>query len=255
MIALVAGGPPVVAVRLAVAMFCLQAAIGAANDLHDVEADRGRKPGKPIPAGLVAPSTARGILLIALASGVGLSALSGPAVLALAVVGSAVGFAYDLRLSGTRWSWLPFALGIPLLPVYAWLGGSGGLPGSFGLLVPLAVVAGTALACSNALADIERDRLAGTATIATALGARATWRLAVVCQTVVVLVALATVLGREDGWAAGGAIAAVLVIAAGLGLARSADPWRRERGWELQGLGLGLLAIVWLVGMAPSPRG
>ena len=235
-------------------MFCLQAAIGTANDLVDVEADRDRKPGKPIPAGLVAPFVARAILVVALALGVGLSALSGPAVLGLAVAGSAIGFAYDLRLSGTRWSWLPFALGVPLLPLYAWLGGSGELPGAFGLLLPLAVLAGTALACSNALADIERDRSAGTATIATALGAPATWRLGAACQAVVVLVALATILGRGDARAASAGIAGALVIGAGLGFGRAADPWRRERGWELQGLGLGLLAIAWLAGVDVSAR-
>ena len=30
----------------------------------------------------------------------------------------AIGLAYDLRLKGTAWSWLPFAVGIPILPVY-----------------------------------------------------------------------------------------------------------------------------------------
>lgn len=233
-------------------MFCLQAAIGSANDLCDVEADRGRKPGKPIPAGLVAPSVARAILVVALVLGLGLSALSGPAVLGLAIVGSAIGFAYDLRLSGTRWSWLPFALGVPLLPLYAWLGGSGELPGALGLLLPLAVLAGTALACSNALADIERDRAAGTATIATALGAPATWRLGAVCEAVVIVVALATILGRGDARAASAGVAGVLAVGAGLVSGRSADPWRRERGWEIQGLGLGLLAIAWLAGVAVS---
>ena len=29
---------------------------------------------------------------------------------------------------GTAWSWLPFAVGIPLLPVYGWLGAAGALP-------------------------------------------------------------------------------------------------------------------------------
>ena len=251
---MIAGGAPAVAVRLALAMFCLQAAIGSANDLRDVEADRGRKPGKPIPAGLVAPSTARAILAVALVLGVGLSAFSGPAVLGLAIVGSAIGFAYDLRLSGTRWSWLPFALGVPLLPLYAWLGGSGELPGAFGLLLPLAVLAGTGLACSNALADVERDRSAGTATIATALGAPATWRLGAACQAVVILVALPTILGHGDALMAVAGVAGALAIGAGLALGRSTDPWRRERGWELQGLGLGVLAGAWLAGVAVSAR-
>ena len=36
-----------------------------------------------------------------------------------------VGLLYDLRLRGTALSWFPFAVGIPLLPVYAWLGATG----------------------------------------------------------------------------------------------------------------------------------
>ncbi len=230
-------------------MACLQAAIGTANDILDAPADRDRKPGKPIPVGLVGVPAARAILLLGLLGGLAFSAVSGPAVLAIAFAGTTIGFVYDVRLKGTAWSWLPFALGIPLLPVYAWLGGGGGLAPPFLILVPLAVLAGAGLALANALADIERDRSAGTTTVATTLGRAATWRIAVLLQAVVLVVAFASLaIVGGDGRAMVGALLAALIVGVGLALGLADDAWRRTRGWELQGVGIGLLAAAWLFG-------
>ena len=91
--------------------------------------------------------------------------------------GPAVGWAYDIRLKTTGWAWLPFAVGLPLLPVFAWVGATGRIPAAFGLLVPLAIVAGAGVALLNGLADIDRDRAAGVATPVVRLGARRARRL------------------------------------------------------------------------------
>jgi 4-hydroxybenzoate polyprenyltransferase len=90
--------------------------------------------------------------------GLGISATFGVAVLAVAALGLAIGYAYDLVAKGTAWSWLPFALGIPLVPVYGWLAGAGELPPLTGLLAAAAILAGAALAIANAAVDVERDR-------------------------------------------------------------------------------------------------
>jgi 4-hydroxybenzoate polyprenyltransferase len=252
-IAAMAGGSPTVCLRLAIAMFCLQAAIGTVNDIVDVAADKDRKVGKPIPAGAVDPSVARLVAAGALALGLALSVLSGPAVLAIAIVGTAIGLAYDLRLKGTQWSWLPFALGIPLLPVYAWLGGSGGLPEAFLIVLPMAFLAGAALAYANALADLERDRAAGTRTVATALGREGTWRTGAALQVVVIGIAVTMIaVVGGDGRTLVAALAAAGLIVLGLALGRSDDPWRRTRGWEIQGVGVGLLAAAWLAGVVAT---
>ena len=50
-----------------------------------------------------------------------------------------LGYGYDLVAKGTAWSWLPFAIGIPLLPAYGWLGAAGDVPASFLALLPMAV--------------------------------------------------------------------------------------------------------------------
>ena len=255
-VATIAGADGVTAARLAVAMTLLQASIGSLNDRIDAPRDAGRKPGKPIPAGLVSP-TAAGLVVVATGTlGVALSVPSGAATAALAIVVLVIGYAYDLWFKGTAWSWVPFALGIPLLPVYGWLGAAGGLPAVFAILLPTAVVAGAALAISNALADLDRDAAAGVESVARRLGVARAWAVHAVLLAVVVAAALLT-LAVGDGRPGSGigvapAIAAVgasLVIGLGVALGRRGDAARRERAWELEAVGVGLLAAAWLAGI------
>ena len=81
-----------------------------------------------------------------------------------------LGYGYDLWFKGTAWSWLPFALAIPLFPTYGWLGAAGSLPPIWAVLLPTAMLAGAALAVANAMVDVERDRAAGLASVAIRLG-------------------------------------------------------------------------------------
>ena len=159
------------ATTLGLGMTALQFGIGAVNDLVDVARDARSKPGKPIPSGLVDPGVARVVAAAAFAVGLLLSALAGPPTLLIAVLVAGIGLAYDLVLKGTRWSWVGFAVGIPLLPVYAWLGATGSLPLAFAVLVPAAVASGAGLALANGLADAERDRSAGVDSVVGSLGA------------------------------------------------------------------------------------
>ena len=252
-LALVAGADWARALLLGLAMVSLQVSIGALNDLVDVENDRGHKPGKPIPAGLVEPATARIVVVAALALGLVLSALAGPAALVVALAGVAAGYAYDLRLKATAWAWLPFAIGLPLLPVYVWVGATGRVPAPFGLLVPLAVLAGAAVALLNGLVDIERDRSAGVATPAVRLGPG--WTLAVAgCLLAIVaggaVVSLAWIAADPLAWLV--SLVGLGLIGLGLVLAGSAAAARREQGWEASVIGLGLLAAGWALGFVEA---
>lgn len=251
MLALVAGGGLEIAARLAIAMVALQVSIGAANDLADVDRDRAASRAKPIPTGLVRPLVALVVAAAALAIGLGLSWTLGPAPLVVATVGTAIGYAYDLWLKPTRWAWLPFALGIPLLPVYAWVGSTGGVPFGFILLVPLAFLAGTGLALANSLADLEGDRAAGTLTPATALGPDRTWRAVVFLQAVVGAAAVASLAFVEVAPAVMvGAATGLGITAAGVALGRSASPARRRHGWEASAVGLTALGVAWALGFS-----
>ena len=133
--AFAAGGDPLTAGRLGISMVLLQASVGALNDVIDAPSDAGRKPGKPIPAALVHPSVAKAIAAVAGIGGVLLAVPSGPLTVGLALVLLALGYGYDLWFKGTAWSWLPFALAIPLFPTYGWLGAVGELPPIWAVLL------------------------------------------------------------------------------------------------------------------------
>jgi 4-hydroxybenzoate polyprenyltransferase len=233
-------------------MVALQASIGALNDVIDAPADAGRKPGKPIPSGVVTPAAARLVVLVGALLGVLLAAVSGPGLVGLAALSLGIGYGYDLWAKGTAWSWLPFAVGVPVLPVFAWFGATGGLPTSFAVLLPAAVAAGAALAMANARADLERDVAAGRESVAIRLGSDRAWRLSAALLGLVLAVALGSLwFGRAAPVAMAATVAAGIVVAVGLGLARPTDASaaRRERAWEIQATGVAVLAAAWLAGI------
>lgn len=235
------------AIRLGVAMTALQAGIGAVNDLRDATTDAAGKPAKPIPSGLVPRRSAATVAVVAMAVGIGLSIPSGWGTVAIALAGLGVGLAYDLWLKGTAWSWLPFAVGIPLLPVYAWYGGTGSLPGAFSILVPAAMASGAALAIGNARADAERDTASGVESIATVLGPRRAWtaQLAILAGVGVVAIGSAAAAGATIGQLALVGAAAVVPVVAAIA-SREVTPGGRERAWEVQAVGIAGLGIAWL---------
>ena len=249
--ALLAGGDPATAIRLGVSMTALQVSIGVLNDVIDAPRDAGHKPGKPMPAGLVSPRIARVGVVASAAAGVILAIPSGPATVVLAIVILAIGYGYDLLAKGTPWSWLPFAIGIPLLPVFGWLGAAATVPPSFAILVPAAVLAGAALAIANARADLGRDAAAGVTSVATALGPDRAWTVEAVLFALVSVVALGSLLVTGAGPVPlAGASIGIAVIGAGTWLGRAEDALRRERAWEAQAVGVAILAAAWLAGMA-----
>jgi len=144
---------------------------------------------------------------------------------------------------------------VPLLPVYAWLGAVGTLPDAFLVLVPLGAVAGAALAIGNALVDVDRDRAAQTPTPAVALGPTRAWRALASLHSVVSAVALASLLllgGSGPGILI--ALAGVIVSWGGVFLDRGESAAIRERGWELQAVGVAMLAAGWVLAIADGGR-
>ena len=257
LIALVAGGSPPVALALGLSMTCLQFAIGTVNDIVDAPFDAGIRPGKPIPAGIVSPGRAfrwrcwpRWRASCSPWS-VGRAWCCSP------WSGLGIGLAYDLWAKGTTLSWLPLAVGVPLLPLYGWYGATGEIPGLFLVIVPAAANAGTALAISNAIVDMERDEAAGNRSIALALGPGRASGLVLVLHLVVAVLAVATtaVVGAPTGWVLA-VLAAAFVPLGGavLGIAAAAREATglRELAFEVQAVGIGLLAVAWLCALSAS---
>jgi len=248
-IALIAGSHLDVSLRLALGMLALQFCIGSANDIADAAPDSVAKPAKPIPSGDVSRAAAVAICMCAAGIGLLAAASVGLGALAIGAVGLADGLLYDLRLKRTPLAWMPFAAGVGLLPLYAWMGATGALPPAMVGVASLAVLAGTALALTNAYADIDGDRRSGVASVATLLGSAWTIKvngallagiqLFVLATTAAAGVGSAPVLIAELG---GGALCWL-----GLGLVANRADWARPLVWEVQAVGFLIMGAAWLV--------
>ena len=250
--AALAGADPTNAFRLGLSMTALQAAIGTLNDLIDAPADALAKPAKPIPAGEVSPGAARVVLALAGLTGLVLAAPSGPWLVGLGLVVLAIGTFYDRWAKGTAWSWLPFAVGIPILPLYGWLGATGSVAPWFAALLPMGVLVGAGLAVANARADRERDLASGVGSVAVALGERGSWLANVALLVAALVLAVGWLLGSGQESAASWIAVAVGTGAIGVGLAlgRSGSAARRERGWQAQAVGVAVVAVGWIGAVA-----
>lgn len=267
--ALLAGADTATAGRLALAMLAIQVSIGALNDAVDAPIDAVAKPRKPIPRGLVGRPTADWVAALGGGVGLGLAALSGVGVFAIALAGAALGWLYDLRLSRTAASWLPLSLALPLLPVFAWLGATGGVPPGLVTLVPVAVLAGAALGLANGLVDVERDARAGLGAVVVLLGRRRAWWLQTGLLAIVAVLAalLAPMPAGTPATATGVGLETLTVLraigiplgagllAAGAAALSAARPSVRERGWELEAVGVAAIGVGWLSGTAVVARG
>jgi len=245
---MIATGDVSTAARLGVSMTALQASIGALNDLVDAPADAGHKHGKPIPRGLVSSRFAAVVVAAGALAGLALALGSGWPLAALAAVVLAIGYGYDLVAKGSAWSWLPFAIGIPILPLYGWFGAAGSVPDWFAALLPMAVLIGAAIAIANARADLERDEAAGVGSVAARLGLARSWWVGTACLAVALAVAFGWLITTGDvTWPGFGVVVLGGAMAlAGSGIARKASPATRERGWQALALGVAIVAVGWI---------
>lgn len=266
-IATLAGADATTVARLFLAMLAMQVSIGALNDLVDAPHDAAQKPRKPIPSGLVTRPQAGIIAIGGGALGLILSALSDPAAGVAGAGGLALGYAYDLRLSRTALSWLPLSLALPLLPMYAWLGGTGSLPAGLLPLVPVGILAGGGLALANGLVDVDRDTSVQRRSLVVRLGARRTLLIqglalgAAVALALLMAPEVSSPGGLSDAPAVFGALRefglalGALAIAIGAVVLASPRAGMRERGWELEAIGVAMIGIGWLAGIAAAARG
>ncbi len=224
-------------------MTALQLAIGTTNDLVDAERDTAAERPKPIPSGLVRPEAARVLACGAGLAGLGLAATVGPGVLGVAAVGFALGLAYDLALRSRGLGWLAFVLGLPLVPIYGWLGGAGSLPAPILLLAAAAAPAGFGLAVANGRPDAVADRRSGTPSLALRLERRGP--VAIVVAYGVAFSGLGAGLATWGGGGAGLGLVGVGVGVLAVGLA--VPP--AVRAWEIQAVGLAVVGVGWLAAL------
>ena len=152
------------------AMFGGQLAIGAINELVDADLDAVAKPGKPIPAGLVSPRGARIVTFAGVAVMAALSLALGVDAFLLCALGTGTGIAYSLWFKRTIWSWIPYLIALPLLPIWVWTALSSVEPGLFAIY-PIGAAAVVAVQIAQSLPDVAADQSSGVRTLAVALGA------------------------------------------------------------------------------------
>lgn len=159
-----------------VAHMLMQLSIAVLNDYCDRFLDAASKPEKPIARGIVHPREAliAGILLFALMI---LLLLSLPLLaLIISLLYYLLGLGYNLGLKATPLSGFVFALAIPLIPLYAFVG-VGHMFALVFWLVPIGALLGVALNLASSLADIDGDAAQNARTLAVVLGKR--WSLLV----------------------------------------------------------------------------
>lgn len=180
LLALGAGAGAGTAALLAAAVLTGQLTIGWSNDLVDAPRDRASgRPDKPVATGQLPVPVLRAALLLACLATVALSALLGYAaalVHLVLVVGS--GWAYNLGLKATVWSWLPYAVAFGSLPVVAWTATGRGWSLPPGWMVAVGALLGVGAHLLNVLPDLAEDEATGVRGLPHRLGARATRALA-----------------------------------------------------------------------------
>ena len=154
-----------------------QVMTGALNDWADRDRDRIAQPAKPIPSGQVTPSAA---VALALAGGLLQLAASiplGGVALLMGLAASASAAAYNLWLSRTPFSVVPYVVSFGILPL--WVAAGVGVPLSRVVVAPLIVGPFAAAAhLANTLRDFDADARLGARNLAQTLGRRAAMTLA-----------------------------------------------------------------------------
>lgn len=171
-----------------------QLSIGWSNDATDAASDlRAARTDKPTVSAGISPRSLWVAAWIALVAACLASwAVAGPVGGSFHVFFLAMGWLYNVALSRTPWSWVPYALGFGALPLFV----SIGLDGKAAPAWTVAVFALLAVSAhlANALRDVESDREAHVDGLVVRLGARwATvlcWLLLGAGTTVLVLVSL-----------------------------------------------------------------
>jgi len=188
---------------------------GATNDIADRFRDAVARPEKPLPAGDLSLNAATWIASAGLAVQLAASWRTGGLALVLGAVASVSALAYNLYLSRTPLSPLPYLVSFGLLP--AWIAAGIGVPlerilPAIPLVAPFAVAAHLA----NTVRDFAADAAGGSRSLAQVLGAEMSTRLAAG-------LALAVGLGAGGALAIGGRATVPTVALGAIGLAAVAQ--------------------------------
>ncbi|MFI2488721.1 UbiA family prenyltransferase [Promicromonospora kroppenstedtii] len=211
------GSGAAAAALVTVAVGAGQLSVGWSNDWIDAPRDLAvHRADKPVVAGLVSARLLRWAAFAALAVCVVASLAVGVVAGAAHLLAVAGAWAYNARLKSTVWSWLPYALSFGLLAVFVVLAAPGPrVPAAWAVVA--AALLGTGAHVANTLPDLEDDAATGVRGLPHRLGRRVSGVLAPALLAAAVGVVVAGPAGppAPAAWA-GGAVAFVLAVAAGV---------------------------------------
>jgi 4-hydroxybenzoate polyprenyltransferase len=189
-----------------------QLSIGWSNDLVDASRDRQvHRDDKPLATGEVREQTVRRACAVAVLLALPLSFACGWLAGLAHVVCVAAGWAYNLGMKSTPWSWLPYAVAFGALPVFVTLAHpSPALPP---LWVPVVgALLGVGAHLVNALPDLADDEATGVRGLPHRLGPR--WATPVATLVLVVAsMVVAVILADAHPVVAAASLAAVAALA------------------------------------------
>jgi 4-hydroxybenzoate polyprenyltransferase len=187
-----------------------QLSIGWSNDLADLGRDRhSGRTDKPLVTGAASVALTRTACAVAVVTCVALSLACGLAAGLVHLVCVAAGWAYNLGLKATAWSWLPYAVAFGGLTVFVALAGSTAPPwwGPVG-----GALLGVGAHLLNVLPDLDDDAATGVRGLPHRLGPR--W-IAPVATVVLIAATVVVLVGSTPAPAvAAGAAVVVLGLAA-----------------------------------------
>ena len=227
---------------------CRQFSISAFNDYYDRHVDQGR-PEKPVAAGQISPRVAWTIGAVFAVCSLVLSAFHSIPLLALTAVGLGGGLLYDVGLKYTAFSWLPFSIAFPTLPLWAWVGAhpGGEIPSRLLWVLPVGAVMVLVIHLADTIPDLASDTRVGVRGLAHRLGMRRSIALAVAAWTAGLLLTLALwpFLGYRAEWYALGAIVGALLVLAGVLVYLRPNPSLKPGSFLLEAGALAL-SIGWI---------
>ena len=220
-----------------------QVATGALNDWADRDRDAAAGRPKPIPQRLVAPGGAVALAGCGVALQLGASLLVGTSFMLLGLVALGSAVAYDLWLSRTPASVVPYVVSFGTLPL--WIATGVGVPPSrVAGAVPLAALFAAAAHLANTLRDYDSDRATGSRALAQLLGRTAT-------RWIALALGLAVGVGVGVALAIGGRLTPAVVVTGAIGLAAIGAGGIRE-AWLWRGQLVA--AVAWTAAWALSGR-
>ena len=172
LLAISAGLTPARGSLVVAAVLTGQLSIGWSNDLIDAARDReAGRADKPLATGTVPTAAARVACALAVVATIGLSLACGLVVGLVHLVVVAAGWAYNLGLKSTVFSWLPYAVAFAALPAFVSLAAGDSEPG----WVPVVgAMLGVGAHLLNVLPDLAADAATGVRGLPHRLGARVT---------------------------------------------------------------------------------